>query len=336
MDTQNIATLADFSRLIDEMSPRDFENYIADILKSSDNFEDVQSTQIINNREIDILATEKIKSDLSPKILWAIEVRKRKAPLPIAEIERLSGKWQDLKMKDPRINVLLISASGVSSIALQQAGRFGIKIWGLQELFLHTTPEMQSKYFNTSFEQYPQTSPLDMKEDTFIALLKNITPGKAEWSKYQEACLEILEHLFCPPLESPKYELFDVERKNRRDIIFENSSPSGFWKMVREIYLGHYIVIDAKNYKDPLSKQPILAISHYLKPYGCGMFGMLISRKGESPSASHAIKEQWIGNNKLILILSDDDIIEMLDIKKGNGKPEEIIRAKIAKFRMSL
>lgn len=333
---QHIDSLADFSKLINNLSYREFENYVVEVLKLSEEFDDVKSPQIINKREIDIVATEKIKSSLSQNISWAIEVKKRKAPLSIAEIDILLGKWQDIKTQHPEINFLIVSPSGVSKYALQKADHYGLKIWGLKELFLQTKPETQIKYFNLPFNtQKPMIQP-SSKEETLIALLKDIRPGKKEWPKYQEACLEILEQLFCPPLEHPRYELADIDRKNRRDMIFENSTQEGFWRMVRETYLGHYIVVDAKNYKDPLSKEPVIAIAHYLKPYGCGMFGILVSRKGESPSAFHAIKEQWIGNNKLIVILSDNDMIEMLEIKKANSNPEELIRGKIAKFRMSL
>ncbi len=111
---------------------------------------------------------------------------------------------------------------------------------------------------------------------------------------------------------------------------------TGFWKSLKETYQAHYIVVDAKNYSEPLDKGPVIDITHYLKPYGCGMFGMLISRFGTSKAGDHAIREQWIGNGKMIVVISDEDVIEMLRIKKKDGPPEEIIRKKIAQFRLLL
>ena len=119
-------------------------------------------------------------------------------------------------------------------------------------------------------------------------------------------------------------------------MIFENSAVDGFWSQIRNTYSAHYVVADAKNYGAPLKKQPVLDIAHYLKPYGCGLFGLLVSRKGAGLSALHAIREQWIGGQKLIVVLSDSELEEMINIKADGGKPEEVIRKAIADFRMSL
>jgi len=91
-----------------------------------------------------------------------------------------------------------------------------------------------------------------------------------------------------------------------------------------------------KNYEEPLDKRPVLDIAHYLKPYGCGLFGILVSRRGASDACLHAIREQWIGAQKMIVVISDEQLLEMLRIKGEAGAPEEIIRASIATFRMSL
>lgn len=99
---------------------------------------------------------------------------------------------------------------------------------------------------------------------------------------------------------------------------------------------GHYIVIDAKNYIDTLSKRPILDVSHYLKPYGCGMFAIIVSRKGNGEAADHAAKEQWIGSKKLIISLSDEDLENMLHWKLTGAPVEEALKNKISEFRMSL
>jgi hypothetical protein len=116
----------------------------------------------------------------------------------------------------------------------------------------------------------------------------------------------------------------------------ENGAPDGFWSRIRTIYDAHYIVVDAKNYSAPLKKRPILDIAHYLKPHGCGMFGIIFSRAGASGAADHAVREQWIASRKMIVVLSDADAKEMLRLKAEAGDPEELLRRRIAAFRMSL
>jgi hypothetical protein len=45
--------------------------------------------------------------------------------------------------------------------------------------------------------------------------------------------------------------------------------------------------------------------------------GILLSRKGAGISASHAVREQWIGGNKMIVVLSDSELKEMMRIKSS-------------------
>jgi hypothetical protein len=119
--------------------------------------------------------------------------------------------------------------------------------------------------------------------------------------------------------------------------------PWNWWQLsrgirthIRDAYSAHYIVVDAKNYEEPLDKRPVLEIAHYLKSYGCGLFGMLVSRRGASEAGMPAIREQWIGAQKMIVVIDDNQVHEMLRIKSEGGAPEEILRNMIATFRMSL
>ena len=119
-------------------------------------------------------------------------------------------------------------------------------------------------------------------------------------------------------------------------MIFENSTDHPYWKMLRDLYKADYIAVDAKNYSDTIKTQPVLDIAHYLKSYGCGLFGVILTLKGEDQSTSHAIIKKWISASKLILLLNDNDLLEMLEMKSLGKKSEELIRVKIANFRMSL
>jgi len=103
----------------------------------------------------------------------------------------------------------------------------------------------------------------------------------------------------------------------------------------RLIY-SHYIVIDAKNYGRRIEKRAVIEIAHYLKLFGCGLFGIIVSRYGPARSGDYAAREQWIASQKMIIILSDDDVIKMLQMKAIGNRPEELLRSKIADFRVSL
>lgn len=52
--------------------------------------------------------------------------------------------------------------------------------------------------------------------------------------------------------------------------------------------------------------------------------------------ADGSLGEQWIGNGKLLVALSDDDMIKMSNLKAEGAQAEDHIRTKIADFRKSL
>lgn len=74
----------------------------------------------------------------------------------------------------------------------------------------------------------------------------------------------------------------------------------------------------------------------YLKELGAGLFGLIICRNDGDNSCMHTLREIWGIHRKLILVLTDDDIEQMLLAKSANRQPEAIIRQKIEEFRLTL
>lgn len=332
---KHFGSFDEFKEFATSLRPMDVERFVYDIFVTSKKFVEIELNPIINHRQIDITLYEINDSPIGSRVFWAVEIKSYKGPVPINVVDAFYGKLLDLQSIEPNSKLLIVSTSGYTRSAIEKAERSGMFLWGLNELY--------SLYCNNPPELTTPEPPLVVENEGLVGkseALKNalngIEPGKKNWSKYQSLVVDILEFILCPPLESPRVELADSDKRNRRDIIFENSSSDGFWRVVRDIYQGHYIVVDAKNYTNTLSKRPVLDISHYLKPYGCGMFSIIISRKGYGAAGKHAAKEQWIGNRKMIIALSDDDLVKMLDLKKQGLSPEEVIKNHISEFRMSL
>ncbi|GEM_PF-2151964 len=332
--TKDITTLGDLEKALSQLDVKNLEAFVHDILMISGRFNEISMNANLRGYQIDVLASEKKpKAGLTPR-QWMIEIKRAKL-LGVDYIQTILHKWNTLKEALPDMQCLIVSTGQPSSIALSLATANNIEIWGLRELAAFADRKVVKTHFEQSvIGKREEERRLPDKSDAFVKAMGDLQPGNADAIKFQRLSADILEYLFCPPLEPPKYEYEDAERRNRRDMIFDNSASEGFWKSLKEVYHAHYIVVDAKNYAEPLSKRPIIDIAHYLKHYGCGLFGMLISRSGVEKAGEHAIKEQWIGNNKMIVVMSDDDIKEMLEIKKNDGRPEEIIRKKIAEFRM--
>ena len=332
---ESLESIDEFKEHLNSLHPMEVEKFVFDVFNTSAKFSEVVLNPIINDRQIDITLTEKEDSPIGNRSFWAVEIKSYRSLLSVSVIDAFYGKLLDLQQAEPNSKLLIISTSGYTKAAIEKAKRTAISLWGPNELY--------ALYCDGPFElsgsEHPkpsEDSELSNKVEAFKSALIRIEPGKTNWSKYQSLVVDILEFLLCPPLEAPEVELADSDKRNRRDIIFENASNDGFWRRVRDIYQGHYIVVDAKNYTKPLSKRPVLDISHYIKPYGCGMFAIITSREGYGTAGKHAAKEQWIGSKKLIVSLSDADLIKMLDLKKEDAPPEDVIKNYISDFRMSL
>lgn len=327
-------TQEEFNTHINKLLPYELEKYVYDLIGKSEKFCNVKSNILIKKSQFDITLVEKSSLDNSLDSQWVIEIKAYKNQITSSLIRAFYEKSTVIPKNGMPLNLLIISTNGFTRHAIGIAKNLGVILWGVNELYkFYINKEISH---NHEVNKAKNTSGIAVKCDVFEQALSEIKAGKEQWSKYQSLIIDILEFLLCPPLEAPKVELADKDRRNRRDIIFENSAMKGFWSLIRENYSGHYIVVDAKNYKKALTKRPILDISHYLKQYGCGMFSIIVSRKGYSQSAEHAAKEQWIGSKKMIVSLSDKDILRMLDIKRDGLPPEEIIKQYISDFRMSL
>lgn len=166
------------------------------------------------------------------------------------------------------------------------------------------------------------------------ARLGAVEPGRPDWPLYQALVGEILAYLFSPPLERPIGESSNQTRINRRDFVLPNYAVDGFWSFLRSHYQAHYIVVDAKNYVRGVKKSEVLQLANYLADHGSGLFGLIVCRHAEDRSAEITRREQWVIHRKLILILNDADLRQMIAIRTADGDPTDVIRQKIEDFRL--
>lgn len=325
--------LDQFQQSLLSLSPLDFEKFVAEVVRRSDRFDNVRLQAMVQDRGIDVEAMEKDPLLGRPR-RWVFQVKRAKL-VGVDVADYMYAIARSAEQEGP-VQAVLVIAGGITKHAQALLARTGIEVWDAAKLAELAPPDLLAEWFGSKPEQPGPDKASSIKSAAFRAALVGTARGRERWSEFQRLVADTLEFLFCPPLELPRYELSDADARNRRDILFENPGSAPFWAQIRADYSAHYIVVDAKNYAKPIPKSAVLDIAHYLKPYGCGMFALLVSRTGSSIAAAHATREQWIGGRKMIIHLSDQDLLEMLDLRATGGAPEEIIRRRIADFRMSL
>lgn len=328
----------DFIEEITNFSEKELFNIIHSSMNNSKYFTDVQTNYSIHGIVIDIVA-----KDIHTKENIYVEIKSSKW-LGMDFTSAVINLHYLIKKVDEKGKILFVTNKIIPNESRLILENFNIDIWDGRKLYYYFREEeidlreiiqgdFNIKYVKT--RKKTEKSNIEKKGKSLIKTLNNIRCGKNEWSKYQRLCSDILEFLFSPPLELSSYEAFDYTRSNRRDIILENPADQGFWYNIKNTYYADYIIIDAKNHCKPIGKKSVIEIGHYLKKHGCGLFGILLTRKGLSKPADMARRELWISDHKLIIILSDKDIINMIEYKMDNKSPEDIIYQLITKFRIS-
>jgi hypothetical protein len=188
----------------------------------------------------------------------------------------------------------------------------------------------------------PSTGYLNDKEtciegERLKARLASIAPGREEAKNYQVMVLEILNYLFNPELSDGRMEERTIDGTERRDIIFTNESDQSFWDYVRQEHSSFLVMFEVKNTSD-MNNMYLNQTAIYLGDR-LGYLGFVVTRyKADEAQIrkSYLIYNDSQPKRKIILILSDDDLIEMINMKCQDKNPMRYVQNLYRNFRTSV
>lgn len=312
----------------------EFERYIYEVIQKSDKIRNVKLEEKIgHDKVVDIMAERNTGKNWEKLV---IEVKYATA-LTMERIYLVAMRLKEIRQLVTGVKCVFLFPGKLTEEANLILRKNEIEIWDAEYLAVSFRSEIEKTYhpvFQSLFIN--KYNYCQKEEQIYIGRLKECRPGRENWGTYQRLIGEVLTFLFCPPLLRPLSEKTDANRINRRDFIFPNYCDKGFWAYLRAKYLADYIVVDAKNYQQEISKKDVLQISNYLKEHGPGLFGMIVTRNGVAESAVYTLREVWAIEKKMIIVLQDNDIEQMLLERLANREPENIIRQKIEDFRLSI
>lgn len=320
----------------------EFVRVLVDLMRVSGAYKDIflepdiSDTHSHTRLRPDIVART---SDGSRKLLIECKSGMTVAQNRLDEAMAQLSRYQQIVNAD---NVILALPARLTSEQRNKVEGAGFEAWDLDAIasrfhvYIETVTHPVLRPLLLAVATLAEDTAAPSAEALLLAELHSLPSGRADWVAYQKLVSRILERLFCPPLSSPIIELSDEASVNRRDIILPNYAESGFWTFVRGRYCADFIVADAKNHSGEIGKSEALQVLNYLKRHGAGLLGLIVSRHGADESCLHTIREHWVQDGKLIVILSDEHIERMLLAKESGGPPEDVIRQWIEDFRLSL
>lgn len=167
---------------------------------------------------------------------------------------------------------------------------------------------------------------MSAESDTFKQRLQTLKAGNKDASAYQKFVIEILDFLFNPALVDGELEVKTIDGTERRDIIFENYSTDTFWSYLRTHHSSIFVMFETKN-TTGIENIHFNQTSTYLGDR-IGTLGFIITRN--SLGKAQQRKAYAIYNDshprKIILVLSDLDLFNMLDMKCAGKDPTMYIK----------
>lgn len=154
--------------------------------------------------------------------------------------------------------------------------------------------------------------------------LENCPYGRDASSQYENIGTEILEYIFSSELERVKVQATTKDGTQRRDVIFKNKETSLFWQRIARKYGADFITVDFKNYQEPITSEVVESVTKYANNM-VGNFITIVSRKGISESAIKTQLRILRDRNIAVIVMSDENLIQMMELKESNKQPEKIL-----------
>lgn len=153
--------------------------------------------------------------------------------------------------------------------------------------------------------------------------LQQIKSGTKQWRQYEDICIEILKYTL------GDYLTLWYEQKNTANGMYrfdlcckiKDGANQDFFNTIQQYFNTKYIVFEFKNCSEKITQKEIYTTEKYLYEKALRRVAIIISRKGADENALAAVRGSLRETGKLILCLSDKDVLELIDIKQRNEQP---------------
>lgn len=249
-------------------------------------------------------------------------------------LQKLCSRLSKKERPDGGSLILVVANIVSDEIKKSCKAEFGIFIWDIRNLLwlfeeISVIKNELIALLNYSVESIDLERPVppvfdNSEEKTENCSLKEklqrIKPGLEQYQQYEDVCVEILKYVLGDYLT-----LWDVQEKTNNGMYrfdlcckIKSGTNQDFFNMVQQYFNTKYIVFEFKNYNEQITQKEIYTTEKYLYEKALRRVAVIISRKGADENALAAARGSLRETGKLILCLSDKDIMDLIDIKDKN------------------
>jgi hypothetical protein len=172
------------------------------------------------------------------------------------------------------------------------------------------------------------------ENQNLIELLTNCPRGAAGWQQYEDICTRILTLLFVPPLMPPRTQPRTYSGTDRRDSVFANRNINGQgnWGHLFNELEARMVLFEFKNYDtEEVGKEETNQTRNYLTA-PMGKLAIICSRRLPDHGAHVKRNTIFSAEGKVILFLTDTELIEMLRRRERGEEPSDLLLDMVESF----
>jgi site-specific DNA-cytosine methylase len=247
-------------------------------------------------------------------------------------------------LKEDGLPILILANEIPQSVKQQCLEQFGVSIWDVGNLlwYFNQLAEIKNEfvalldYSTEHIEPQPpepdiiQKVPIEEKHElSWEEKLDDIAPGLEKFKEYEEVCVDILKYILGDYLTLWKTQESTTGGLYRFDLCckIKNGTNQDFFDTIKHNFNTKYIVFEFKNYDKKISQKEIYTTEKYLYENALRKVAILITRSGADEHALQAVRGSLREAGKLILCLSDNNLLEMIDIKMRGEEPADFLGA---------
>ncbi len=341
----------------------DFENLIKEYFRNQD-FKIIENNgnylnqsydlQVVKNTEKYLIELKFYRSRLIPLNIIRSSLNFLRTNLDLPEFSKYRG-------------ILIINSILSPKLIMEYYKNFGIEIWDrhylaaklsdasseLKEKFEQLLLETQQGTDSTPvlLEDNMNSKIIDFKElniniknsksendigEKLCTELNKIECGKTGWSSYEQKSFEILKYLFEEDLSLWNKQCRTYDELSRFDLICRISSKDDFWKSLISSFQTRFILFEFKNYCNKINQDQIFSTERYLFTKALRSVAFIIARNDANENAIVAAKGSLREHGKLIIILNNEDLCNMLKLKDDGNSPNDYLADKLDNWLCSL
>lgn len=299
---------------------------------------EVEVEPLVGGVYVDLIATKNLRPSF-------VEVKGPfVGPVNLGRIRETAARLEAVARTDPLAAPIIVVLGHLSPAARDWAeGQYHLQIWDLDRVLdlaardeaLHA--DLLALVSETPAAPLPEPAAELSETARLIAVVEaHIKKNTLTPSGYEALCMEVFTHVFDPVLFGFKNQVQTVDGGNRYDFICQIKSGDPFWDGLRHDFRTRAIVFECKNYAKKITADQVYSTERYLFANALRTVCILISRLGPDDGCRRAAQGAMRESGKLILLLSNTDLVELLKLRSTPGGPAEYLDALIWQFIVSL